>query len=804
MSQELFYTSAPQGLKPGSQGFCTVAATRGMTPALVQLLEALSGYRPVQSDRCPVVWSHLRYEDAGRRSMILTRTCAAGLDYSRRGNTFSHHVVLSEAELPPGGPAWLVQQPGFLEKAWDGRVRYLEGGRLPPQGDDTPRPCRVWHQLTGDAGWGGIVAEACVQRQRPMIYLVFEPGMDLLPLVAESLALLPVARRWGVTFSTYFTGTPYGLECQIRGVLNGSPEHAKARRETNALLLDLTVPLSRADKGEWAEAGRTGQPPVLAVAPRKERAAPIPPAPVLTEVEPAQMRVLEAVEARLSAPTPARPLPAPPLLNLDPLPPPVPPPLAPKLPPPAPPGRSSFGFLLFLVGTMAGIALGALGMFLGLRLNQPPEKTTTPSAAARPAEAAPGFWQQTHDQAWRVARLQLAQEQARLEQDRDQLKKEEERLREREQALARERGAGNNHRPGGNPPPPNGGPGDGRAPVRVPLHTLHRDAKTVYFDLQSLEADKEYQFLLPDNMPLFRIGAHGMQSPGGQHTTVSGLNLGPRGQMALWWTRIPDNKVSLHLLGLHPNMTDAERRDFLAAVRASFLVTEGRGGEAWLMAFRPFQKLPRLRLAGDATARTAVDLKQLYPWEEGRAVLRGLKLRDRSSFAVQPVLESQSQRAWTFAVPNPFREGKLATVQVSLAFPGPNEPPRLEAELTLTPLPPGAPTTLWDLALREYELQLREELVIEVQELLVGVEVGGLFCELARIDAAAPDDFQPPPKKPRRKPVKEEEEEPRPPTPKRDGPQATPTKPDVTPGQAAPAPGVSGGLPNKGATQRKP
>ena len=39
MIQELIYTSAPQGLRAGASGYCTVAMTHGMSPALVDQLD---------------------------------------------------------------------------------------------------------------------------------------------------------------------------------------------------------------------------------------------------------------------------------------------------------------------------------------------------------------------------------------------------------------------------------------------------------------------------------------------------------------------------------------------------------------------------------------------------------------------------------------------------------------------------------------------------------------------------------------------------------------------------------------------
>ena len=87
MSQELVYTSAPQGIKPGSYGFCTVAYSRGMSANLMQQLESLSGYRhlyPPQDPNAalnPVAFSHLLLTVGGRRlpRAVPDLRCRAGL-----------------------------------------------------------------------------------------------------------------------------------------------------------------------------------------------------------------------------------------------------------------------------------------------------------------------------------------------------------------------------------------------------------------------------------------------------------------------------------------------------------------------------------------------------------------------------------------------------------------------------------------------------------------------------------------------------------------------------------------------------
>lgn len=111
MSQEIVYTSAPQGLTVGSRGFCNVASTPAMATTLAERLEALSGYRhvfPPQSPEAhlnPVAFSHLKLSIAGKAYHVLSRVADAGLDYSQRSNKLAHHVVLEPGELTNGGPA---------------------------------------------------------------------------------------------------------------------------------------------------------------------------------------------------------------------------------------------------------------------------------------------------------------------------------------------------------------------------------------------------------------------------------------------------------------------------------------------------------------------------------------------------------------------------------------------------------------------------------------------------------------------------------------------------------------------------
>ena len=85
--------------------------------------------------------------------------------------------------------------------------------------------------------------------------------MEILALVNEAMSLLPAQRRWDISFSTYYTKLPPGVDCVWRFVLQGSPEAQVASRLPGATVIDLCRPLGRAVGGPLVEAARTGQLP---------------------------------------------------------------------------------------------------------------------------------------------------------------------------------------------------------------------------------------------------------------------------------------------------------------------------------------------------------------------------------------------------------------------------------------------------------------------------------------------------------------------------------------------------------------
>ncbi len=245
MIHELVYTSAPEGLKPGSQGFCTVAQSTGIPSNLALRLETLSAYRSPfspQDPRNPVMCMHLTMVLGGKTYHILSRVSDAGLDYTHRSNKIAHHFLFESDIAPPEGPAALFSSPNLFCTAWNRKPCMVQPRSTFPSRHE-PQLSGAWERLTGDRSWANILAET-VRSGRP-VSMIFEPGTDVLPLFAEAIARLPNELRWKATFSSYYNKLPPGILCQWKGIVVGSPEMSLAKAG-DALVLDLTKPLGKA------------------------------------------------------------------------------------------------------------------------------------------------------------------------------------------------------------------------------------------------------------------------------------------------------------------------------------------------------------------------------------------------------------------------------------------------------------------------------------------------------------------------------------------------------------------------------
>jgi hypothetical protein len=245
--KELVYTSAPAGLRAGTSGFCTVAMSDSLPTPVVEFLERLSNtYRPVfmpydpRASDNPVAYSLVRARPAGQPLLVLSRNAAAGIDHTGRTNNLAHHLIVSGAG-DASNPAALAAQPGTFLRRWDQGPSWLPT-RLPRPIVGPSGRCEAWHSLTGDAGWAATVAAAWTSREARPFFVIYPSGTNVLELLSEAISLLPPARRWEATFTTYYTGLPPEAACTVRAVLSGSPQEAEARRGDHIDLMEIGGP----------------------------------------------------------------------------------------------------------------------------------------------------------------------------------------------------------------------------------------------------------------------------------------------------------------------------------------------------------------------------------------------------------------------------------------------------------------------------------------------------------------------------------------------------------------------------------
>ncbi|MDR0705684.1 MAG: hypothetical protein LBF88_11935, partial [Planctomycetaceae bacterium] len=263
MIQEQISTSSPRCLD-GNSGFGIIAQTSGMAPNVARDVSMLSGYThqfAAGDNRNPIAFLHVVRRTGGTNRHIVSRVADCGNDYSGRTNRIAHHWIIEESDLSglSCGPAAILSLSEFFRTQWNEKPLELPRDRKLPNPVVSAQKCTAWEQILGDAGWGGVLAERA-EKGDP-VSLIFEPGMNLLPLLAESLALLPPNIRWKLTFSTFFMKSqepPGTNKVQIKCILAGSDEEAFARLTPNTFVLDLRSRPSTLPVGKYVEVARTG------------------------------------------------------------------------------------------------------------------------------------------------------------------------------------------------------------------------------------------------------------------------------------------------------------------------------------------------------------------------------------------------------------------------------------------------------------------------------------------------------------------------------------------------------------------
>jgi len=284
MAKEIVVTSVPRGIKLGRTGFQVVMRTAGIGDDVMSSLEQLAGYRhvPEGSGRNPVIYSYRSVRGTTGQLNVLGRTVDAGNDFSNRSNKLAHLLSVDPAELSTlrnsSPAAVLAAIEGRLATVWQGGPEERVSPFALPSPPVQPAVCRRWEGVTGDAGWGGVLAQRAMRGQPS---LVIAPDCSpawcrtLLELFQEVYALLPPDNRWRTTFDTTVIGSSSSL---LRGTYAGSPESAAGH--AGLLVVDLSsrvpVPANMATD-DFVSVARQG--PKQSVARGPSRIPSLPPIP---------------------------------------------------------------------------------------------------------------------------------------------------------------------------------------------------------------------------------------------------------------------------------------------------------------------------------------------------------------------------------------------------------------------------------------------------------------------------------------------------------------------------------------------
>lgn len=248
MAYEIVSTSSPSNLE-GKTGFGTVIKTQRLPIAIDIAVSGLNGYTHLfgaGDPKNPICWSYLQIRADSKTYYVLSRIADCGADHTLRSNRLASHLILQARELTScnAGPV-AIMQGGEIISSYNGSAREVPERVLKPYSAQPSKVCQRWKQLTGDAGWAGLLAES-VMSNKPA-YVIYNPGTDILPLFAEAINLIPASFRWKATFSTYYSSQVERYNCLWRGIVMGSPS-ANAIPQGDYVVIDLTKPLPALNK----------------------------------------------------------------------------------------------------------------------------------------------------------------------------------------------------------------------------------------------------------------------------------------------------------------------------------------------------------------------------------------------------------------------------------------------------------------------------------------------------------------------------------------------------------------------------
>jgi len=188
VADQIIFTSAVRGIKPGASGYCTVLRSPGIRPALEQALEKLSVFEHTKCNRGRVTYSYRQIEIRDTTYFALSRISDTDKDYTGRTNFLAHHLVFQKEEIPDLSPAdILLTWSGWCQQ-WSGEPREepVDVQSLQQIPAIKP-PVRIWKEQA--IGVDGAIKLASDTQSLFVLRSKECTDSSLLQLVAEALAV---------------------------------------------------------------------------------------------------------------------------------------------------------------------------------------------------------------------------------------------------------------------------------------------------------------------------------------------------------------------------------------------------------------------------------------------------------------------------------------------------------------------------------------------------------------------------------------------------------------------------------------
>ena len=229
MPKELIFTSAPNGVDPGSSGYCTVAKHKGIDRLLTKALEGISYYEMMNDPEKPVVRTYRILRLKTGIFCVLSRIGYSGSDHTGRTNYIAHHLVFEHSEvyaLAVTPAEILLYGKGWLEEWPQGTpASYLQEGQTQitlPSRESSLQSGSTWQKVAGSPE---LAHELGLKFPWKFVGKGSEQETSL-SLVAEFGALQASGynqKAWELTFSTFLQPSDKASDFQLVGGLENGP-----------------------------------------------------------------------------------------------------------------------------------------------------------------------------------------------------------------------------------------------------------------------------------------------------------------------------------------------------------------------------------------------------------------------------------------------------------------------------------------------------------------------------------------------------------------------------------------------------